>query len=228
MSRPWFCCSNNSNHLMWLLFNPDHVSRATISSVEDLESPSQHAAPGLNVLHITQTKLHTCGHFGSKGPHDICAITYGYTAVKSREDIVCYGDHESTWKHAKSRGLHVVVHGCVVKNYWSDTRLLHAPSHQAVDVVRRRAEWSQQDSSHFFTVNVYVCRLKLTNQQTPLLVPSPKYSTEERTLRYFWHDETPWPHTRSARKKRLWLWHGANILAWVYTPTPVHGVCTRH
>lgn len=31
MPRCWFCCSNNSNHLMWLLFNPDRLSRATIS-----------------------------------------------------------------------------------------------------------------------------------------------------------------------------------------------------
>lgn len=72
-----FCCSNTPNHLMWLLFNPDRLSRAVISPGEDLENASGRAGtPDLNVL---KTEPHTCGYFSVKGLAYISVITYAYT-----------------------------------------------------------------------------------------------------------------------------------------------------
>lgn len=58
------------------------LRRPTILRKDDLESTSEHADPRLNVQHITETKLHTCGHFDVKGLPYFCVITSAYAGVK--------------------------------------------------------------------------------------------------------------------------------------------------
>lgn len=82
MPRCWFCCSNNSNHLMWLLLNPDRLSWETIHPKKIWKAHQNMQTQDWTALHITKTKLHTCGHFNVKGLAYICVITYAQTGVK--------------------------------------------------------------------------------------------------------------------------------------------------
>lgn len=60
------CCSNiTSPHVTSPQLRQPKSDNC--SPKEDLESPSDHADPSMNVLHITETKLHICGLSYSEG-----------------------------------------------------------------------------------------------------------------------------------------------------------------
>lgn len=141
---------------MWLPFNPDRLSRATISPKEDLESSSGRADPRLNVQHVTQSRLHACGHLRVKGLAHIFVIMYAYTWVKC-----CY----------VQRALNYVPVITGARSEESSNTQKKGLMHRVCDVQHLLHEWDVKTSGGFISpVVVNVVRRPVKSLKRALLL----------------------------------------------------------